>query len=337
LSRVGSAPPGSPLAALALLVSCLALVAGSLLFDAAPADASQLIYRNATHVNLAVNARGEALLTYRVGTRVRRVLARGALNARSSASSTRQVSFKLDYSGGWATHHRLVWRQFRDTCNPYDGPRLAAAVETCKTADGSYWALQSWQVPLPDLGFLPWLPRQRASWLMLSHWSGPTAQLEVYTDWVYNGRFQQVFGRLTYLGRPVYGYRTTRLGSPTDAFGRLLYLDTLNAPAYGRGWRRENSFVTHKNTGVFCYGFYRFDPGSGGYARRKSWPAHKRRGPGTGARYRITVMGPGVTPDIRWEGPGLHRYDSRNPADVAYETQQNLILDSYHDRICRHH
>jgi hypothetical protein len=42
----------------------------------------------------------------------------------------------------------------------------------------------------------------------------------------------------------------------------------LNAPAYGRGWRRENSFVTTKGTGVFCYGFYRHDPTSGAMSRR---------------------------------------------------------------------
>jgi hypothetical protein len=172
---------------------------------------------------------------------------------------------------------------------------------------------------------------------MFSHWSGQTAELEVHTDWIYGGRFQQVFGRLTYLGRPVYGYRTTRLGAPTDRFGRLLYLDTLDAPAYGRGWRRENSFVSHKGTGAFCYGFYRHDPTSGGYAAPPHWPRHHRRGPGVGKRYRLMVPGPGVTPDISWEGPGLHPYNAKNPADVAYEQAGNAILDSYHDSVCRQH
>ena len=206
-----------------------------------------------------------------------------------------------------------------------------------RRGDGSYWALQSWQVALPDLGFLPWLPAQKTPWLTLSHWSGPIAELEVHTDWIYGGRFQHVFGRLTYLGRPVYGYGTTRLGAPTDRFGRLLYLDTLNAPAYGRGWRRENSFVTHKGTGVFCYGFYRHDPTSGGYVAPPNWPRHHRRGPGVGKRYRLTVPGPGVTPDISWEGPGLHPYNPKNPDDVAYEQAGNAILDSYRDRLCRQH
>jgi hypothetical protein len=40
-----------------------------------------------------------------------------------------------------------------------------------------------------------------------------------------------------------------------------------------------------------------------------------------------------------WVGPGLHDYDPRNPADVAYERRQNDLLDSLVgvDRLCRHH
>ena len=62
----------------------------------------------------------------------------------------------------------------------------------------------------------------------------------------------------------MYGFGTTRFGAPTDGFGSLVYLDTYNS-VYGQGWRRENSFVTHNPTGVFCYGFYSFDPTKGGY------------------------------------------------------------------------
>jgi len=47
--------------------------------------------------------------------------------------------------------------------------------------------------------------------------------------------------------------------------------------------------------------------------------------------------GPGVTPDISWEGPGLHSYNPKNPGDVAYEQAGNAILDSYRDRLCRQH
>ena len=65
---------------------------------------------------------------------------------------------------------------------------------------------------------------------------------------------------------------------------------------YGPGWRRENSFVSHNPTGVFCYGFYPFDPTKGGYKHPAGWTA--KRGPGTGEKYRLTASGPGVTPNV---------------------------------------
>ena len=300
------------------------------------ATASQLIDRNAKDVRLTVNRKGEAMITYRTARRTRRVLVWGAINARFPNPSLRQVRLKKDYAGGWGKYRSLYWRTFRNACRPYDGPKLAWFVTGCKAPDGSYWALQSWQTPLPDLGFTPWLSQQRAWELHVSHWTGPLAQLEVHTDWIYGGRFHDLFGRLSYRGHPVFGYHTTGYGAPIDGYGRLLYLDTFNS-VYGRGWRRENSFVAHNPTGVFCYGFYPFDPRKGGYVH----PPGKRakRGPGNGSRYRITVEGPGVTPDVMWSGPGLHDYDAQNPADVLYEKQQNALLDSIVgvDKLCRQH
>jgi hypothetical protein len=316
-----------------LLVVAAALVATALPSTAA---ASQLIDRNATAVRLAVNQKGEAMITYRTGGRLNRVLVWGAVNARFPSATSRQVRLKKDYAGGWGKYRRLYWRGFRNVCRRYDGPALAWFVTGCKAPDGSYWALQSWQTPLPDLGYVPWLPMQRAWELHVSHWTGPLAKLEVHTDWIYGGRFHDLFGRLTYLGHPVFGYHTTRYGAPTDGFGRLLYLDTFDS-AYGRGWRRENSFVAHNPTGMFCYGFYPFDPTKNGYAHPPGQTG--KRGPGNGLRYRITVEGPGVTPDVTWTGPGLHDYDAHNPADVLYEHQQNALLDSMIgvDRQCRQH
>ena len=81
-------------------------------------------------------------------------------------------------------------------------------------------------------------------------------------------------------------------GNPLDTFGRNLYVDTFNS-AYGAGWKRENSFLTHKGTGTFCYGFY----------------SHGSRPVGAGERYRATIIGPGVTPDIYWEADALTAYD----------------------------
>lgn len=304
---------------------------------AVPASASQLVDRNAHGVTLAVDSGGHALISYVAAGRRRHVLAWGAVDARQPTESVPQVKLRLDYSGGWGTFRRQLWRTFVNRCTPYTGPPLAFQVATCTAPDGTYWALQAWQVPLPDLGFAPWTPQQRALELHVSHWSGPVAQLEAHTDWVYGGRYQEVFGRVTYRGNPVYGFHTTRYGAPLEGYGRLVYLDTLDS-VYGNGWRRENSFVTHNPTGVFCYGFYRFDPSSGGYVHPPTWSDHALRGPGTGSAYRLTVEGPGVTPDVSTTIPGLHPYDPANASDATYEQQQNTLRRSLaaNDRLCQH-
>src|SRR5437773_2973635 len=223
---------------------------------AGPAAASQLIARDASNIRLAVNRHGTALITYSSRGKLTHLLAWGAVNARFRPvrNVVPQVKFKLDYSGGWGTYRRSVWKNFHNACRPYDGPNLAWFVTACKARNGSYWALQTWQTALPDLGFPPWLPMQSTWWLHLSHWTGPLAKLDVFNDWVYNGRWQELFGRYTYLGVGIRGFNTTHYGAPTDGYGRLLYLDTHNSQ-YGKGWKRENSFVSHGPPGMFCYGF----------------------------------------------------------------------------------
>jgi len=306
------------------------------LLAAAPASASQLITRGAGRAHLAVNAKGEALITYRQDGRTQHVLAWGAINARPPTSGVPQVRFKLDYSGGWHTYRTNYWQTFRNACRRYTGPPLAFFVTACDAPDGSHWALQSWQVQLPDLGFTPWLWQQRAWELHISHWTGAVPKLEAWTDWVYSGRFHQVFGRYSYEGRPVYGFGTTRVGGPTDGYGRLIYVDTYNS-RYGPGWRRENSFVAHNPTGIWCYGFFPFDASR--YPHPKSVTGRAMRGPGNGQKYRLSANGPGAAPDVSIVVAGLHDFNPGNQADVDYERQQNAVLDSIigPDKLCRQH
>ena len=318
------------LAAAHALVAVLAV-----LVLAGPAFGSQLIDRNAQGVKLAVNTKGEALLTYTARGGRQHVLAWGAVNSRRPSTTTPQVRFGKDYSGGWGKYRKLYWRSFRNGCRPYEGPPLVFVVTACDAPDGSHWALQSWQTALPDLGMTPWLPNQRAWELHLSHWTGPLAKLEVWTDWAYGRRWHHLFGRLTYDGKPVHGFRATPHGAPTDGYGRIIHVDTYNS-RYGKGWRRENSFLAHNPTGLFCYGFFRFNPLE--YPHPRGYP-RGLRGPGNGEKYRLSVTGPGVTPDISVVVPGLHDYDPNDPNDVAYENQQNAILDSILgvDRLCGQH
>jgi len=176
----------------------------SVLAATGTASAAQLIDRDATGVRISLNAKGEALLTYRKAGAVKHVLVWGAINALAPKEGAHQQKFKLDYSGGWGKYHSLYWKRFSGGCGAYDGPALPNVVAACKAADGSYWAAQSWPQPLPDLGFTPWLPELRANWLEVSHWTGEPAKLEVGTNWVYSGRFQSLFGRVTYQGMASY-------------------------------------------------------------------------------------------------------------------------------------
>lgn len=276
-------------------------VLGALLLPG-PAAASELIDRNGTNVLLRVNALGEALLSYTKEGKRKHVLVWGAINALHPTTSRPQVAFKLDYSGGWGKYRRVLASSFRNACGPYTGPRLAWFVTGCTAPDGSHWAVQSWQRALPNYG-VP-ASRERAVWeLRLSHWSGEIAELTVNLNWAYR-RFDHLFGRFTYKGVPVHGFRSTPQGVPLDTYGRNLYVDTFDS-RYGKGWKRENSFLMHKGTGTFCYGFYKHGPHPSGM----------------GTKYRATIIGPGVTPDVMWEGRPLGAYDKARDLEL-HEAQR---------------
>jgi hypothetical protein len=330
LPRTGGSSVRTRLLAFLLVLAGLAALP-------APASASQLINRDVRDIKLAVNSKGEALVSYRtVRGKGQHVLAWGAMNARQPNRSLKQVRLKLDYAGGWGKYHRRYWKTFRNSCGAYDGPALPWLVTGCKAPDGSYWALQKWQVQLPDLGFTPWTAGLRQWELHLSHWTTSIAKLEVWQDWVYHGRFRHLFGRYTYMGQPVHGFGSTHFGAPTDGYGRLLYLDTHNS-AYGSGWRRENSFLAHNPTGVFCYGFFKHNAGAGGYAHPPGLSGVRPQGHGD--MYRITAPGPGVTPDVMWTDDALHGFNASSNTDVAFESAMNAQLDSIlsGDKLCRQH
>jgi hypothetical protein len=327
----------------------LAGVAASLSVLVGPAFGSRLIDRNATDVSLQLNAKGEALLSYRAHGQERHVLVWGAVNASPPQSDIPQVSFQLDYSGGFAKYFRdnpqarqlaseyrrikgtpgylgspvvrelqqlqqaadLYWQTaFHGGCGSYTGPPIAWALITCTAPDGSYWAVQAWQRDLPDYGVSP-TPTDAAWELRLSHWTGELPLLTVHTDWAWQ-RWDHLFGTLTYAGRPVFGFHSTSDGDPLDAYGRNIYIDTFDS-AYGAGWRRENSALTHNPTGAFCY----------------SVNPHPGHAAGAGTRYRITVVGPGVTPDEVWEGP------APGPYKASADGAANRQIAALHDRLCR--
>ncbi len=147
--------------------------------------------------------------------------------------------------------------------------------------------------------------------LRLSHWTGELPVLTISTDWAWH-QWDHLYGTFTYAGHPVYGFKSTSSGNPLDSFGRNIYVDTYDS-AYGTGWHRENSFLTHTNTGVFCYSF---NP-------------HGSNPAGRGTRYRATVEGPGVTPDVMWEGNAPGAYDQ------TLDLQANEQITALGDKQCR--
>ena len=226
---------------------------------------------------------------------------------------------------------RAAATTFHNACRPYTGPSLPWLVVACTAPDGSYWALQSWQRALPNLGETPWLAAQSVRELHLSHWTGELPVLEIHLDWVNTQKAQHLFGRLTYLGLPVYGFGSTSIGNPTDSYGRNIYLDTLDAPGYGPGWKRENSFLTHNPGGNFCYALYPHVPYAG-------YPAGDRPA-GDGSSYRATVIGPGVLPDIGWQAVSLGAFDPTDATQVDYEKSMNTLSDTFsaNDKLCHQH
>ena len=296
-----------------------------LLLGALPdvARASQLLARNSSSETLAVSSAGKALVTYRAAGGPKRLLAWGAVDARPPNAEAGQVAFRVDYSAGWKSHGRALWKSFRNTCGPYRGPALPYAVTACTARDGSHWALQRWRRHQANFGLPPWRPGHGAWELRLSHWRGELARIEAWTDWSYGGRWHHLFGRLTYRGQPVHGFSTTPSGDPLDGYGRVLYLDTLDS-AYGPGWRRENGFVARRPDGSFCYGFVPHTAHTG-----------ERRPAGHGARYRISTSGPGVTPDVVWEGPGLHAFRPSDAGDRAHEAAMNALQRQLMAAPCR--
>jgi hypothetical protein len=283
----------------------IAIFATALLALPATASASQMVNRNATGVKLAVNRNGVALLTYRSAGRLNHTLAWGAINARTPTRGMKQVRFKIDYSGGWGSHRKDIWRGFRNACRPYEGPQLRYLVAACTAPDGSHWAIQRWRRLLPNFG----LRQTAAMELHLSHWSGDLPEFVVKVDWVYK-RFDHLYGWLTYKGEGVYGFKATKYGSPLDTWGRNVMIDTYNS-RYGPGWMRENAFLTHRGSGAFCYGFY----------------PHGNRPIGKGDRYRATVLGPGVTPILFWQGQAPGPFDPELDA-VANDEQATLFTNS---------
>src|SRR5256885_13857635 len=88
--------PAAAVRRLTLIALAVALVAPT------AASASDRLDVNATHVRLAVNKSGIALVTYRARGRTGHALVWGAKNALPPSQTVPQGRFRIDWTGGWA-------------------------------------------------------------------------------------------------------------------------------------------------------------------------------------------------------------------------------------------
>ena len=278
---------------------------------------------NVAFVSLKVNAKGEALFTYRRSDgRLRHVLAWGALNARAPSQELAQVKFRWDYAGGWGKYRKgRYWKSFKNRCQPYDGPALALLVAACKAPNGTYWTVQAWQRRLPLLGFDPGFPPDELE-LHVAHFSGELPKLEVFPNWTYDGRWQGLFGRYSYLGQPIFGFGANAKGVPKDKYGRNLYIDTLNSP-YGTGLAPR---VRDPHAPRDRHVLSQLRPAAPvrGVSESGCPPG------GRGREYRVTAGGPGVMPVMQVELAGLTRSDLRR--DDEFNSVFDRVMDG--DKTC---
>jgi len=298
-----------------LVIFLLSLVGANAAFS------STLIARNAKNLHLYV--RGDrALVTFSDAGVAKRVLVSGAIDALTPNPSASQVKFTLDYGPKKRTESRFTKES---ACRRYDGPRLAFFLTGCKAPDGSYWAIQRWRYWWPFFGYSPWLTYQRDWAYHISHWTSPLAKIELWSDWIDRGHGPTaphfVFGRVTYDGVPVYGFRAGNGGQPLDSWGRVIYWEALDSKL-GPGWWRMTGILARNPSGTFCHAMVPLPT-------YPSYPDPHIVDAGYGKRYRVYAEGPGVTPLVLAEVDDPGNWDPNDPAKVARFARGRELLGDW--------
>jgi hypothetical protein len=304
----------------------LLVLLGLLSWPAATASGSTLFARNATNVKLAVSANGQkALLTYKVDGVTKRMLVSGAVNSLAPSATAPQVKFDQRRLSA-RPKDRKIWKHFKNKCTSYDGPALAFLVVACKAPDGSYWAVQAWKYWQPFFGYQPWLAYQDDVATHISHWTGPLAELEAWTDWidVAHGSTSphELIARLTYNGQPVFGYQAGNGGQPQDGYGRVVYVEALDS-LLGPGWWRLTGILTRNPSGMLCHAMVPVPT-------YPNYPNPHVVDAGNGTSYRLYVEGPGVTPAVMTQVDDPGNYDASNPAKVQRLATGDSLRAQWH-------
>jgi len=300
-------------------------------WSAATAWGSELFARDAKNVRVAVSADGQsALLTFDApmvsgkGTVTKRILVSGAVNAFHPSETRAQVKFDQRYLTT-GPKDKKVWKNFKNKCKRYDGPELAFFVTACKAPDGSYWGVQAWKYWQPFFGYQPWLPHQDDVAFHVSHWRGPLALLEIWSDWIDVGHGatapHDVIARLTYGGMPVFGYVVKPGGVPGDGYGRIVYFETLDS-LLGTGWWRLAGILARNPSGMLCHAMV---PGR----TYSNYPNPHVVDAGNGKAYRVYTEGPGVTPLVMAQVDDPGSYDANDAAKVQRQARGKSLLQQW--------
>ena len=220
------------------------------------------------------NAQGRALICS--GPRDSRdsLLAWGAIDARAPTQAQAQVAFNLQYGGPIGANLRGVQGPPLPGASPHARRRPAT---TGRSRPGSGCCRTTASPSSGD---------RRASELRLSHWSGPIARAEVWTDWSYRSSTTST-GGFTYREAGSSASRSTvRRSARTRTVAS--FVDTLGALPGPVEAREQLSWRPQADRRL-CYGFYPH----GGQSRRQrqALPGDGDR-PRSGLTTRRDVGGP---------------------------------------------
>ena len=205
----------------------------------------------------------------------------GAVNAKPPAKRRKQVEFKLDYSGGYDKYKTTYWKTFGRRACRTTGPPLAWLVDGVQGARRLVLGASGMAAEAEELRRSVVGPRGERSCGCRTGPAGCRCSRSRPTEAT---RGTTISSARTRHGKGVYGFGVDVGRRPAGHFGRNIYVDTFDSE-YGSGWKRENSLLTHATGGSSVT----FRPARGAPARRRQ-------------KYRATVIGPGVTPDVMWTG-----------------------------------
>ena len=247
------------------------------------------------------------MVSYYQRGRMWHVFVSGAVNARSPEPAVPQVhsrrTTRAAAANGALQEHLPAVRR----------PAARVVLAGCKASDGSYWALQMWQRMLPNLGYVPWTHGQKVWEVHVSHWTARSRR----SRRMRTGSTPAASTRSS-AGRPT---RQAHLRVQDDEVGQpARLLRSPDLPRHARLRVRDGLATGELVRRAQAERHVLLRLLSTSAVRRLPAPAFGRLA-GNGSRYRLTLYGPGVTPDVAVYVNGLPDYDKANPTLFDWETE----------------